>query len=140
MAFTCTRCGGPVQNARVIVQGQSVNNSKTDLAWRLSSDRPKPMKWGWCLFGILAFTAMFILPFSLCIGSNQISNLHDGSTDLVALALLIVSIILFFAMFIATIVVGRMLGRRDTRKYNEYVNQVLDRRYFCHGCGNIMNV
>lgn len=157
MEIACTKCGGPVQKATVIVQnqtssgshsgigyvdGQSVRTSGTvhmqsDLARNLSADQPK--QGGWCLFAIVSLTAM-ILPFCMLFGSFQIPNEPNGQIDPAAPTLLIASIIVWFAMIIAIIVGSKMLKRRHTRKYNQWWWSVLDRRYFCYSCGTIINV
>jgi hypothetical protein len=154
MEIRCTNCGGPVQKATVIVQtqtgsgsrlgtgyvnGQSVNtyeavDIQSDLARNLSSDKPsKPSSWPYSLAVILLVVPLLLA----CLCSSWFAMGPNGE---IAKMLTLVCFVAAIAVGIMVNVVARIRLKNYRSRYNQWWWSVLDRRYFCHSCGTIINV
>jgi hypothetical protein len=164
--ITCTRCGNPhLQKATVIVQsqtssgtvrgfgssmGQSVQTSgtvetQTDLARNLSADKPhKEVNWIGLVCGVVALLSLCICAVSLLTPTQYIAGQAGQGQDpgqfVEQAAALVLVVIAYIALPIGIIIGNKKVKKSNSRKYNQWWWNVLDHRYYCNSCGNIINV
>lgn len=159
--ITCTRCGNPhLQKATVIVQNQTSSGTvrgfgstqtsgtvetQTDLARNLSADKPrKGVNWIGLVCGVVLLLSLCICTVSLLTPTQYLAGQAGQFEDPGQFAEQATALVLFVVAFIA-LPVGLIIGNKKakssySRKYNQWWWNVLDHRYYCNSCGNIINV